>query len=129
MINFYNKQLLNMNFWWFLNDFFHGLFHRFSKDSSSSRSGTPTPMEITHRASVIRATTDSPLSPPLQSNRPRPYPRSLLDIWIARTTKPKRPDFTGRATAEPLGRGCSIARLYTNLTTEPSNLPPAMDTT
>lgn len=90
-------------------------FSRFSKDSSSSRSGTPTPVDITHRATVIRATTDSPLSPPLQSNKPKPYPRSLLDIWIAKNTKPKRPEFEGRLTAEPLGRGCSIARLYPNL--------------
>lgn len=87
---------------------------RFSKDSSSSRSGTPTPIDITQRATVIRATTDSPLSPPLQSNRARPYPRSLLDIWIAKTTKPKRPDFVGRITAEPLPRG-SLAKLYPNL--------------
>ncbi|XP_054271136.1 integrator complex subunit 13 [Macrosteles quadrilineatus] len=92
---------------------------QFSKDSSSSRSGTPTPMEITHRASVIRATTDSPMSPPLQTTRPRHIPRSLLDMWIARNTKPKRAQFYGQLTAEPYGRG-SRARLYLNMKPDPN---------
>lgn len=90
---------------------------QFSKDSSSSSSSVSAAQnDITHRATVIRATTDSPMSPPLQSSRHRPYPasspRSLLDLWIARTAKPKRPDFAGRMTAEPLPRGGSMAKLY-----------------
>ncbi|XP_046670533.1 integrator complex subunit 13 [Homalodisca vitripennis] len=97
-----------------------------SKDSSCSRSGTPTLIE---RASVIRATTDSPLSPPLQSSRAKPYPRNLLEIWIARNTKPKRPDFAGRLSAEPLGNRGSIARLYPNLKSESNTSgPSAMET-
>ncbi|XP_075231571.1 integrator complex subunit 13 asun [Lycorma delicatula] len=101
---------------------------QFTKDTSSSRSGTPTPgSDLTHRATVIRATTDSPMSPPLQSSRARPFtnPRSLLDLWISKenveNAKNKRAEFAGRITAETCSGGGTIAKLYPNLKTESSS--------
>lgn len=68
------------------------------------------------RASVIRATTDSPLSPPPQAQMPRTLGSapSLLDIWLNRINVEqtrKKPDFAGRANTPEGG----IARLYPNL--------------
>ncbi|XP_039289924.1 integrator complex subunit 13 [Nilaparvata lugens] len=99
---------------------------QFPKDSTASRSGTPTlGGDAAHRASVIRATTDSPLSPPPQASaasgrsRPYPAPRTLLELLVSRqnadNSKHKRPDFVGRVTAEPLANGGSLAKLYPNL--------------
>lgn len=89
------------------------------------------------RASVIRATTDSPMSPPpvskavsplLSNSRPGRStaassiysgPRTLMDIWTgklsaeSKSMKEKRPDFFGRANANG-----SVATLYPNLVKE-----------
>ncbi|KAF4519223.1 hypothetical protein B566_EDAN015329 [Ephemera danica] len=72
--------------------------------------------DLQQRASVIRATTDSPLSPPPQAQIPRPLgpAPTLLDIWLNKINTEqtrKKPDFIGR-TATPVG---TIARLYPNL--------------
>ncbi|XP_014212606.1 integrator complex subunit 13 [Copidosoma floridanum] len=75
--------------------------------------------ETTTRATVIRATTDSPMSPPpsgstttlakqLQKSSLLAT-KSLLDIWLHRTApRDRRPDFHGRA-------GGLKAKLYPNL--------------
>lgn len=75
------------------------------------------------RASVIRATTDSPMSPPpltsiatplLKNVLTRPggiysTPRTLYDIFTAQDKSKHRPDFAGRTNDN------SIAKLYPNL--------------
>ncbi|XP_065342176.1 integrator complex subunit 13 [Cloeon dipterum] len=66
------------------------------------------------RASVIRATTDSPMSPPLHSQHALGPFTSLLDIWVTKVNEERRrkkPDFYGR-TITPDG---TIARLYQNM--------------
>ncbi|XP_063981652.1 integrator complex subunit 13 [Diachasmimorpha longicaudata] len=70
------------------------------------------------RASVIRATTDSPMSPP--SITPTPLakqlqksgaPKSFLDIWLQRSApKERRPEFHGRLNSDG-----PKAKLYPNL--------------
>ncbi|RZF33651.1 hypothetical protein LSTR_LSTR007029 [Laodelphax striatellus] len=102
----------------------------FPKDgSSSSRSGTPTlgGGDGTHRASVIRATTDSPMSPPplMQPNN-RGRHRTLLEIFVARQkaedAKNKRPEFYGRQHPNrTLPGGGSIYELYPNLKVDASS--------
>ena len=86
------------------------------------------------RASVIRATTDSPMSPPPASKATSPLlmnsrqnrttagisiysgPRTLMDLWLSKisadskNSKDKRPDFYGRLNASG-----PIATLYPNL--------------
>ncbi|XP_015175959.1 PREDICTED: protein asunder homolog [Polistes dominula] len=74
----------------------------------------------TARASVIRATTDSPMSPPASTSISvgkqlhkgnHHTPKTLLDIWFQRSTpKEKKPDFHGRINSEG-----SKAKLYPNL--------------
>nr|XP_050852263.1 integrator complex subunit 13 isoform X4 [Vespula vulgaris] len=72
------------------------------------------------RASVIRATTDSPMSPPASTSISfgkqfhkgnHHAPKTLLDIWLQRSTpKEKKPEFHGRINCEGI-----IAKLYPNL--------------
>lgn len=74
--------------------------------------------EGNQRASVIRATTDSPMSPPPLASIAQPVSRnplrgsdsrSLLDIFLSTEKVNKRPDFNGRATDGV------VAKLYPNL--------------
>lgn len=61
---------------------------------------------------MIRATTDSPMSPPLHSQAALGPTSSLLDIWVTKVNierTRKGPDFYGR-TVTPDG---AICRLYT----------------
>ncbi|KAJ8664971.1 hypothetical protein QAD02_006633 [Eretmocerus hayati] len=82
------------------------------------------------RATVIRATTDSPMSPPGNSSSSSlakqllksaaglysTAPRSLLDIWLSRSApRERRPEFVGRLSAEG-----PRAKLYPNLQKEGS---------
>ncbi|KAF2902099.1 hypothetical protein ILUMI_04087 [Ignelater luminosus] len=79
------------------------------------------------RASVIRATTDSPMSPPPLTSIAPPLsrtvltnrsggiystPRSLYDIFTSQDKVKHRPDFAGRTEDN------SVAKLYPNLKTE-----------
>ncbi|XP_071564945.1 integrator complex subunit 13 isoform X1 [Temnothorax nylanderi] len=74
----------------------------------------------TARVSVIRATTDSPMSPPASVSIPLTKQvhksniaasKSLLDIWSQRSaTKDRKPDFHGRINSDGLK-----AKLYPNL--------------
>lgn len=81
--------------------------------------------EGTTRATVIRATTDSPMSPPpcgstmslakqiaqKTATTTLYAPKSLLDIWCQRVTpRDRRPDFHGRANSDG-----PRAKLYPNL--------------
>lgn len=71
------------------------------------------------RASVIRATTDSPMSPPPLSNfTPRPSansagafstPKTLYDVFASQTKGKTRPDFNGRITGVKLYANCKSA--------------------
>lgn len=72
------------------------------------------------RASVIRATTDSPMSPPsstsislakqILKNNNTSSSKSFLDIWLQRSApKDKRPDFHGRLNSDG-----PKAKLYPN---------------
>lgn len=84
----------------------------------------PTPVVPSIRASVIRTTTDSPLSPPITDSRTKRInfasggagTRSLLDIVVAaeRVQTQKRLDFSGRL-CTPAGQ---IAKLYPGLQTK-----------
>ena len=75
---------------------------------------------MTARATVIRATTDSPMSPPgctsvslgKQLLKTSLYaPKSLLDIWVQRSTpKERTPDFHGRVNSDG-----PRAKLYPNV--------------
>lgn len=80
-------------------------------------------MEDIPRASVIRATTDSPMSPPpLTSINPPTNnkssssrsggiysaPRTLLDLFTGQEKVKFRPDFSGRVP------GSNVAKLYAN---------------
>ncbi|RZF48920.1 hypothetical protein LSTR_LSTR003300 [Laodelphax striatellus] len=91
------------------------------KYGRSSRTGTPTlgGGDSTQRTSVIRATTDSPMSPPPLQQTNRSRHRTLLEVLISRSNaenaKNKRPEFFGRLSAEPLPGGGSVAKLYPNL--------------
>lgn len=74
------------------------------------------------RASVIRATTDSPMSPPPLTSIAQPIsrnnpirlggiysgPKSLLDIFLSNEKSNKRPDFHGRSEG-------TVVKLYANL--------------
>ncbi|KAK7791139.1 hypothetical protein R5R35_008573 [Gryllus longicercus] len=93
--------------------------------------------EYVSRASVIRATTDSPMSPPPVSVTTPPTirtvrpslpggsiysgPRTFLDMWVSRSSaeqkavKEARPEFLGRTNGEGLPGGGSLAKLYTHL--------------
>ncbi|CAG5094071.1 Similar to INTS13: Integrator complex subunit 13 (Homo sapiens) [Cotesia congregata] len=70
------------------------------------------------RASVIRATTDSPMSPPactatpaIKQERKISVSKSLLDIWLYRSMpKDRRPEFHGRVNSDG-----PRAKLYPNL--------------
>lgn len=74
----------------------------------------------TARVSVIRATTDSPMSPPASVSIPLTKQllkgniaasKSLLDIWLQRSApKDRKPDFHGRLNSDGLK-----AKLYPNL--------------
>ncbi|KAK0096332.1 hypothetical protein PV326_005787 [Microctonus aethiopoides] len=74
--------------------------------------------EIVARASVIRATTDSPMSPPsststslIKQTQKNISSKSLLDIWIQRSLpKERRPEFHGRLNSDG-----PRAKLYPNL--------------
>lgn len=74
--------------------------------------------EIVARASVIRATTDSPMSPPSSTStslikqiQKNTSSKSLLDIWIQRSLpKERRPEFHGRLNSDG-----PRAKLYPNL--------------
>lgn len=69
---------------------------------------------------MIRATTDSPMSPPASTSISlgkqihkgnHHTPKTLLDIWLQRSTpKEKKPDFHGRINSDGLK-----AKLYPNL--------------
>ncbi|KAF7991874.1 hypothetical protein HCN44_010675 [Aphidius gifuensis] len=73
--------------------------------------------EETPRASVIRATTDSPMSPPTSTSMSlqkqllkNNSSKSFLDIWLQRSTpKDKKPEFHGRLNSDGLK-----AKLYPN---------------
>ncbi|PSN39663.1 Protein asunder [Blattella germanica] len=99
------------------------------------------PSEYVPRASVIRATTDSPMSPPPVSMNSSPSvpsrsshlrtgpisgssiysgPRTVLDIWVSRSSteqrlRETREEFAGRLNAETTTGGGSVAKLYPNL--------------
>ncbi|XP_046750559.1 integrator complex subunit 13 [Diprion similis] len=83
--------------------------------------------DVMARASVIRATTDSPMSPPLctgsslgkQIHKGTFYaPKTLLDIWLQRSaSKERKPDFHGRLNSDGFK-----AKLYPNLK-EPGREP------
>lgn len=74
------------------------------------------------RASVIRATTDSPMSPPPLASINPPVsksgtsrsggiysaPRTLLDIFTSQEKVKSRPEFSGRTS------GGAVAKLYAN---------------
>lgn len=70
------------------------------------------------RVSVIRATTDSPMSPPATVSVPLSKQlhkgitgKSLLDIWLHRSApKDRKPDFHGRINSDGLK-----TKLYPNL--------------
>ncbi|XP_050670995.1 integrator complex subunit 13 isoform X2 [Leptidea sinapis] len=64
------------------------------------------------RASVIRATTDSPLSPGAGNDNSNDVwaPRNALDALLGAPRPPRRPDFAGR-----LAAGSRIATLYPQL--------------
>lgn len=78
------------------------------------------------RASVIRATTDSPMSPPPLASIVPPLsrtviarnagmysaPKTLFDIFTAQDKTKARPDFCGRVSGE------TVAKLYPNLKSE-----------
>nr|CAD7408311.1 unnamed protein product [Timema poppensis] len=84
------------------------------------------------RVSVIRATTDSPMSPPpVSMSAPSVVPRSLsrgssgansiysrpqslLDLWLSRTlaARETRPEFHGRLNSEVLPDGTLRTKLY-----------------
>lgn len=78
--------------------------------------------DLPARASVIRATTDSPMSPPplasiaipgasLSVKNSHAYDsKSFLDIYLSMNKRKKRPEFAGRLNAEG-----PIAKLYPNL--------------
>lgn len=76
--------------------------------------------DVMARASVIRATTDSPMSPPSSSSSSLGKqihkgtfhsPKTLLDIWLQRSaSKEKKPDFHGRINSDGFK-----AKLYPNL--------------
>ncbi|XP_011638452.1 integrator complex subunit 13 isoform X1 [Pogonomyrmex barbatus] len=76
--------------------------------------------DVTARVSVIRATTDSPMSPPASVSIPLAKQlhkgniaasKSLLDIWLQRSApKDRKPDFHGRINSDGLK-----AKLYPNL--------------
>ncbi|XP_012269667.1 integrator complex subunit 13 [Athalia rosae] len=76
--------------------------------------------DVMARASVIRATTDSPMSPPPCSNSSLGKqlhkgvfhpPKTLLDIWLQRSApKERKPDFHGRVNSDGFK-----AKLYPNL--------------
>ncbi|XP_014243883.1 integrator complex subunit 13 isoform X2 [Cimex lectularius] len=66
------------------------------------------------RASVIRATTDSPMSP--DAVVPNVHSKSILELWITKFCRQKpRPDFAGLATAQPIGNGRLRAKLYAHM--------------
>ncbi|XP_021942425.1 integrator complex subunit 13 [Zootermopsis nevadensis] len=99
------------------------------------------PNEYVPRATVIRATTDSPMSPPPISMTPSPSvpsrpsllrsgptaggsiysgPRTVLDIWVSRTSteqrsRDMRQEFAGRLNGDAIAGGGSITKLYPNL--------------
>lgn len=67
------------------------------------------------RINVIRATTDSPMSPPMSAsislNKQSYKGKSLLDIWMERSVpKNPKPEFQGRLNSDG-----PIAKLYRNL--------------
>lgn len=67
--------------------------------------------DVATRASVIRATTDSPMSPPACSTSKSKAPKSLLEIWLKRSEpKEKKPEFYGRLNSDG-----PKAKLYQNL--------------
>ncbi|XP_046991283.1 integrator complex subunit 13 isoform X2 [Schistocerca americana] len=98
-----------------------------------------TSSEFSSRATVIRATTDSPMSPPpasatvgiVSTTRVPPVghrsaavgssiysgPRTFLDVWVERVASRSdtKLEFSGRLSGDPLPGGGSIARLYPNV--------------
>lgn len=111
--------------------------HKFNLDEEKMETD-PHSKEIDHieqdvqRASVIRATTDSPMSPPPLTSISVPLsrqtvsrngggiysaPRSLLDIFQAQDKGKLRPDFVGRSP------DVKVAKLYPNLKVE-NDRPP-----
>ncbi|XP_044760049.1 protein asunder [Coccinella septempunctata] len=84
--------------------------------------GPSKPELDSQRASVIRATTDSPMSPPplsnvassstSRSNISSSAPKSLYEMFLAWQKPKSRPEFAGRA------GGSLVAKLYPNLKTD-----------
>ncbi|KAL1130634.1 hypothetical protein AAG570_011876 [Ranatra chinensis] len=65
------------------------------------------------RASVIRATTDSPMSPDHHQQVPT---KSILELWVERFCRQRpRQDFSGLTTAEVLPNGRLRAKLYPHI--------------
>lgn len=85
--------------------------------------------DVTARATVIRATTDSPMSPPgivsvslsKQLQKGTSFSsRSLQDIWLERNVcREQKPDFHGRVNTEG-----SKAKLYPNFKEGQAGGPP-----
>ncbi|CAB0013908.1 unnamed protein product [Nesidiocoris tenuis] len=72
------------------------------------------------RASVIRATTDSPLSPDAKFHSSQS--KTILELWVSKFCKQKpRPEFAGLATAQALGGGRFKAKLYPLFKERPPN--------
>ncbi|XP_018907328.1 integrator complex subunit 13 [Bemisia tabaci] len=85
------------------------------------------------RVTVIRATTDSPMSPPPSASIPSSFfsksrsnsgsysvPHSILDLWDTKSAFEirTRPQFAGRTVAEPAPGGNFVSKLYPNLKLE-----------
>lgn len=80
---------------------------------------------------MIRATTDSPMSPPPLANIASSMtskasgsssaPQTLYDMFVAWQKPKSRPEFHGRA------GGSLVAKLYPNLKTDRPAKPDAMD--
>ncbi|KRT78896.1 hypothetical protein AMK59_6466, partial [Oryctes borbonicus] len=104
--------------------------HKFNLDEEKMDTDHHNVKDVEHvdqdvqRASVIRATTDSPMSPPPLASISLPLskqavsrssggiysaPRSLLDVFQSQDKSKLRPDFAGRTTDG------KIAKLYPNL--------------
>lgn len=87
------------------------LLYLFSRLSSKS----------SERVSVIRATTDSPLSPD-----PVPHSlqnKTLLEVWVSKfcRTKP-RPEFAGLSHMQTTSEGKLVAKLYPHLKERTKNI-------
>uniref|UniRef100_A0A0K8SVE8 Protein asunder n=1 Tax=Lygus hesperus TaxID=30085 RepID=A0A0K8SVE8_LYGHE len=71
------------------------------------------------RASVIRATTDSPLSPDATFHST--HSKTVLELWVSKFCRQKpRPDFVGLSTAQLIAGGRLKAKLYPQFKERPA---------